>query len=416
MSARFQASKGTFDILPEESAARMRLYRAAAGAFERAGYGRIETPAFEDTELFSRGVGEATDIVRKEMFTFEDQGGRELTLRPEGTAPISRAYVEHGMHKLPQPVKLWYWGPFFRHERPQAGRFRQFHQVGAEAIGADSPLLDAETIILLDELLRSVGVSGVRLRLTSLGSPDARAAYRDELRSYLHGHEGELSDDVRGRIDLNPLRAFDSDHPGTKAVMREAPTMLDRLEGPDAEHFEAVKRLLERAGVPFEIDASLVRGLDYYSRTVFEFESQKLGAQAALGGGGRYDGLVAELGGPPTAAVGWAAGIERILLAAEQPDEGPVLDVYVVASETQRERGLAIVTELRRAGLRADLDHAGRSNKGQMKQADRSGAPHAVLLDDGGGAILRGMSSGEQRELDLSRLREELERGVNPKR
>ncbi|CAN5593473.1 histidine--tRNA ligase [soil metagenome] len=416
MSARFQASKGTFDILPEESRARARLYFAAAGAFERAGYGRIETPAFEDTELFSRGVGEATDIVRKEMFTFEDQGGRELTLRPEGTAPISRAYVEHGMHKLPQPVKLWYWGPFFRHERPQAGRFRQFHQVGAEAIGADSPLLDAETIILLDELLRAVGVAGVRLRLTSLGSPESRARYREELRGYLRGHEDKLSDDVRERIDLNPMRAFDSDHPGTKQVMSEAPTMLDRLEDSDAEHFEAVKRLRERAGVPFEVDPSLVRGLDYYSRTVFEFESQKLGAQAALGGGVRYDCLVAELGGPPTAAVGWAAGIERILLAAEAHDDGPGLDVYVVASDDQRERGLAIVTELRRAGLRADLDHAGRSNKGQMKKADRSGAPHAVVLDEEGGAILRGMQSGEQRELDLSRLREELDRGVDKPR
>jgi histidyl-tRNA synthetase len=414
MSARFQASKGTFDVLPADSAVRERLYTAAAGLFDRAGYGRIETPAFEDTELFTRGVGEATDIVRKEMFTFSDQGGRELTLRPEGTAPISRAYVEHGMHKLAQPVKLWYWGPFFRHERPQAGRFRQFNQIGVEAIGADSPLIDAETIILLDELLRAVGVAGVRLRLTSLGSHDARAAYRKELRKYLHGHEDELSSDVRERIDLNPLRAFDSDHPGTKAVMSEAPTMLDRLEGEDAEHFEAVKRLLERAGVPFEVDAGLVRGLDYYSRTVFEFESDRLGAQAALGGGGRYDGLVAELGGPPTAAVGWAAGIERILLAAEHQDDGPGLDVYVVASDSQRERGLAVVTELRRAGLRADLDHAGRSAKGQMKQADRSGAPHAVLLDDDGGAVLRGMSSGAQRELDLSRLGEELERGVDP--
>jgi histidyl-tRNA synthetase len=192
--------------------------------------------------------------------------------------------------------------------------------------------------------------------------------------------------------------------------------MLERLEGEDAEHFEAVQRLLERAGVPFEVDASLVRGLDYYSRTVFEFESDKLGAQAALGGGGRYDGLVSELGGPPTAAVGWAAGIERILLAAEDHDDGPGLDVYVVAGDSQRERGLAIVTELRRAGLRADLDHAGRSNKGQMKQADRSGAPHAVLLDEDGSAILRGMQSGEQRELDLSRLSEELERGVDSKR
>lgn len=410
MSARFQAPRGTFDVLPAESEQRARVYVAAAQIFARAGYGRIETPAFEDTELFRRGVGEATDIVSKEMFSFTDQGGRELTLRPEGTAPICRAYVEHGMHKLAQPVKLWYWGPFFRHERPQAGRFRQFNQLGLEAIGSDSPLVDAEAIVLLDELLRTLAVPGVRLRLGSLGSPAARAAYRDELREYLRAHEGELAPEVRDRIDQNPLRAFDSDHEGTKAVMAEAPTMLERLEGEDAEHFAEVRRLLEHAGVAYELDPSLVRGLDYYTRTVFEFTCDELGAQSGVGGGGRYDGLIAELGGPETPAVGWAAGIERILLALGEEPQPTGLDVFVAAAEGQRERALAAVTELRRAGFRADLDLAGRSMKGQMKQANRTGAAKAVVLDEDGTAKLRDMETGDQEEIALGGLVEALSR------
>ncbi len=410
MSARFQAPRGTFDVLPAESEQRARVYVAAAQIFARAGYGRIETPAFEDTELFRRGVGEATDIVSKEMFSFTDQGGRELTLRPEGTAPICRAYVEHGMHKLAQPVKLWYWGPFFRHERPQAGRFRQFNQLGLEAIGSDSPLVDAEAIVLLDELLRTLAVPGVRLRLGSLGSPAARAAYRDELREYLRAHEGELAPEVRDRIDQNPLRAFDSGHEGTKAVMAEAPTMLERLEGEDAEHFAEVRRLLEHAGVAYELDPALVRGLDYYTRTVFEFTCDELGAQSGVGGGGRYDGLIAELGGPETPAVGWAAGIERILLALGEEPQPTGLDVFVAAAEGQRERALAAVTELRRAGFRADLDLAGRSMKGQMKQANRTGAAKAVVLDEDGTAKLRDMETGDQEEIALGGLVEALSR------
>jgi histidyl-tRNA synthetase len=355
-------------------------------------------------------VGESTDIVQKEMFTFTDQGGRELTLRPEATAPVCRAYVEHGMHKLPQPVKLWCWGPFFRHERPQAGRFRQFHQIDLEAIGTDSPLADAEAIILLDEILRELELPGLRLRLGSLGSFEARAAYRDELRAHLRANEERLAGDVRERIDANPLRAFDSDHEGTRAVMAGAPTMLDRLEDDDAEHFEAVKRLLDNAGVAYELDGTLVRGLDYYTRTVFEFESDALGAQAALGGGGRYDGLVEELGGPATPAVGWAAGIERILLAmGEAPPPRPI-DVFIVAADQQRERALELATTARRAGVCVDLDLAGRSEKGQMKQADRSGADRAVILREDGSAHLRHMRTGEQRELDLSDVEGEIER------
>jgi histidyl-tRNA synthetase len=408
MSRKFQAPRGTFDVLPGEERVRARIEGTARDLFGRAGYGRIETPAFEDTELFVRGVGEATDIVRKEMFTFEDQGGRSVTLRPEATAPICRAYVEHGMHKLPQPVKLWAAGPFFRYEAPQAGRFRQFNQIDAEVIGSDSPLVDAELIMLLDELLSELGVPGVRLRLSSLGSPDARSAYRDELSSYLRSHESDLSRDVRDRIDANPLRAFDSDDEGTRAVMSGAPTMLDRLEGEDSEHFEEVRRLLDQAGVEYALDGTLVRGLDYYTRTVFEFTCDRLGAQSGIGGGGRYDGLVEQLGGPPTPANGWAAGVERIVFALAEDEAAAHSDVFVAAADGQRDQALALVTELRRTGLRAELDLAGRGMKGQMRQADRLGARHAVILDENGTAALRDMASGEQREVDPGRVAEEI--------
>jgi histidyl-tRNA synthetase len=403
----YQAPKGTFDILPDDAVARERLEAAARDLFARYGYGRLETPVFEDTELFERGVGESTDIVRKEMFTFEDLGGRSLTLRPEGTAPICRAYVEHGMHKLAQPVKLWYLGPFFRHERPQAGRFRQFSQVGAEAIGSDSPLVDAELIILLDELLHGIGVPALTLKLGSLGSPEARAAYREELIGFLRAHEGDLAEDVRERIDANPLRAFDSKDEGTRGVMAGAPTVLERLDKDDAEHFEEVRRLLDQAGIAYELDGTLVRGLDYYTRTVFAFESERLGAQSEVGGGGRYDRLVEELGGPPTPAAGWAAGVDRILLAVGEGAEEAGIDVFVVAEDGRRDRALALATELRQAGLRTDLDLAGRSVKGQMKQADRLGARRVVILE-ADGVQLRDMESGEQRALDAARAVEEL--------
>jgi histidyl-tRNA synthetase len=408
MSPRYKAPRGTFDILPEQEQVRRRIDDAARELFARAGYGRIETPAFEDTELFERGVGHATDIVRKEMFTFEDHGGRNVTLRPEGTAPICRAYVEHGMHKLPQPVKLWCAGPYFRYEAPQAGRYRQFNQIDAEAIGSGSPLVDAELIMLLDDLLGELAVPGTSLRLSSLGSPEPRATYREELKDYLRAHESALARDVRERIDANPLRAFDSDDPSTRAVMAEAPTMLDRLEGEDAEHFTEVRRLLDEAGVTYELDGTLVRGLDYYTRTVFEFTCDRLGAQSGIGGGGRYDGLVEQLGGPPTPGIGWAVGVERIVLALGEEAGTEPRDVFVAAGDGQRDRALALVTELRRAGLRAELDLADRGLKGQMRQADRLGARHAVILDEDGTAQLRDMSSGEQREVDPARVAEEI--------
>jgi histidyl-tRNA synthetase len=376
---KLQAPRGTFDVLPPDGRRRLGLVALTDEVLARAGYEPIETPVFEDTELFARGVGESTDIVQKEMFTFEDKAGRSLTLRPEATAGICRAYIEHGMHKLPQPVKVWEAGPFFRHEAPQAGRFRQFLQIDAEAIGSDDPSLDAELILLLDEILERAGTGPRRLRLSSLGTPETRAEYIEELKGFLRAREADLSEEVRSRLDQNPLRAFDADHPGTQAVMKEAPLLLDRLAADDAEHFDAVRALLDAAGLEYEIDPTLVRGLDYYTRTVFECVSERLGAQAALGGGGRYDGLIEELGGPPTPGVGWAAGIERILLAAGEAEQDHGIDVFVAG--TGRD-AFMLVGQLRSSGLRAQMEQAGRSLKGQLKQADRLGARWTVILGD----------------------------------
>jgi histidyl-tRNA synthetase len=401
MSVKLQAPRGTYDVLPEEAARRATVEEAARRILGAAGYRRIETPAFEATELFARGVGDSTDIVQKEMYTFEDGGGRSLTLRPEGTAPVARAYIEHGMQKLPQPVKLWYLSSFFRYERAQAGRQRQFWQVGTEAIGSADPAVDAESILLLAELLETLGVRDVRLRLGSLGTAETRAAYREELQAYLRTHEDRLSEEVRARIDTNPLRAFDADHPGTREIMQGAPLLLDRLSGEDAEHFAAVRALLDGADLTYEVDPTLVRGLDYYARTVFEFTSDALGAQSGVGGGGRYDGLIAQLGGPATPGVGWAAGIERILLAAgEHAVAVPVVDLFVAyAGEQQRAAGFQIVHEARRAGLAAQLELAGRSVKGQLKQADRVGARYVAILGEEG-ATVKEMESGEQETVE----------------
>jgi histidyl-tRNA synthetase len=298
-------------------------------------------------------------------------------------------------------VKLWYVGPYFRYEAPQAGRYRQFNQVGAEAIGSDSPLVDAELIGLLHDLLTAVGVPSLDLRLGSLGSPESRAEYREELQAYLRSNEGELAKEVVERIESNPLRAFDSADPSTRAVMEGAPTMLERLDDADAAHFEEVRALLDQAGIAYRLDGTLVRGLDYYTRTIFEFHSDRLGAQSQLGGGGRYDRLVYELGGPETPAVGWAAGVERILQAAEREPEPPAVDAFVaIADPGQGRRAAALVAELRRAGLAVDLDLAGRSMKGQLKQADRLGARATIILEGDGTAQLRDMQTGEQATID----------------
>ena len=403
MSDRIQAPRGTFDVLPDDAQVRTQLEASAKRILERAGYGRIETPTFEATTLFARGVGESTDVVQKEMYTFNEAEGESFTLRPEGTAPVCRAYMEHGMHKLPQPVRLWYLSTFFRRERPQQGRYRQFWQIGAEAIGSDDPAVDAETILLLAEILEAASTRELRLRLSSLGTPDTRAAYRAELQDYLHAHEDRLSPEVRDRIDLNPLRAFDADHPGTREVMRGAPLLLDRLDADDREHFETVKQLLDVADLAYEVDPTLVRGLDYYTRTVFEFTSDALGAQSGVGGGGRYDGLIEQIGGPPTPGMGWAAGVERILLASSPPSAAaPPVDLFVAYAKPEFKReAFRLAADARRAGHAARVELGGRSLKGQLKQADRAGARYVAILGDEGTA-LKDMETGEQRDVETS--------------
>jgi histidyl-tRNA synthetase len=410
--AKIKAPRGTFDVLGEDAARRTALEARARSILERAGYERIETPVFEATELFARGVGESTDIVRKEMFTFEDQAGRSLTLRPEGTAPVCRAYVEHGMHKRRQPVKLWYLSCFFRHERAQAGRYREFWQLGAEAIGSDDPAVDAESISLLATLLAEMDVRELRLRLASLGSLASRVEYRERLQAYLRANEAGLSEDVKSRIELNPLRAFDSQHEATRRVMRDAPLLRDYLTAEDAEHFAQVRALLDAAGVAYELDPTLVRGLDYYTRTLFEFTSDALGAQSGVAGGGRYDGLVEQLGGPPAGGIGWAAGIERIMLAGEAgaastgtgsahaPPPAP-LELFVALDGEDaglRAEAFALLSEARSAGLSAQMDLGGRSLKGQLGHADALRARFVAIVADGH-STLKDMQGGGQQQL-----------------
>jgi histidyl-tRNA synthetase len=323
------------------------------------------------------------------MYTFEDAGGRSLTLRPEGTAPVCRAYLEHGMHTLAQPVKLWYLGSYYRQEKPQAGRFRQFWQIGAEAIGSDDPAVDAELIVLLHSLLGELEVRGLRLRLGSLGSLDARAEYRERLTAFLRANAERL----------NPLRAFDAKDRGTQEVMRDAPLLLDSLSDEDREHFDEVCARLRVAGIDWELDGTLVRGIDYYTRTIFEFTSDALGAQSGVAGGGRYDGLIELLGGPPTPGMGWAAGLERMLLAAgERPAPPPMTDLFV-AHEDRGVEAFALTAEARAAGLAVQQELAGRSLKGQLKQADRAGARYVAILG-ADGIRLRDMDSGEQEDLE----------------
>ena len=412
---RAAAPRGTRDVLPAEARVRERVIDAAREAFARYGYGAIVTPTFEETEVFVRGVGTSTDVVRKEMYTFEDRGGRSLTLRPEGTAPVARAFVQHGMHKLPLPVKLWYLAPMFRYEAPQSGRYREHWQLGAEAIGSGDPLLDAEVIALLDGILRALEVPGLTLRIGSMGDAESRASHRELLVAYLEAHRDALDEDARERARENPLRLFDTKDPRVAEVMRGAPALLDHLSPAASEHRAAVLGALDRVGVAYEEDPSLVRGFDYYTMTVFEFASDRLGAQSAVGGGGRYDGLVEALGGPPTPGIGFGAGIERIVLAigGEGAAGGPPLDCYLAVPDAAlREEALALLERLRAAGVRCDWDLRGRSMKGMMRHAASLGARRAVILGprehEAGVATVRDMESGEQREVPLDGLAEAL--------
>lgn len=407
---RAAAPRGTRDVLPSEARLRERVIEVARDAFGRYGYGRIVTPTFEETEVFVRGVGTSTDVVRKEMYTFQDQGGRSLSLRPEGTAPVVRAFVQHGMHKQQLPVKLWYLAPMFRYEAPQSGRYREHWQIGAEAIGSDDPLLDAEVIALLDGIYRRLEVPGVRLRVGSMGDAESRGPYRKRLVEYLERHRSALDADAQDRMRDNPLRLFDTKDPRVGEVMAAAPTLLDNLSPAAQQHRERVLEALERLGIAYEEDPTLVRGFDYYTMTVFEFTSDRLGAQSAVGGGGRYDGLVEALGGPPTPGIGFGAGIERIILAIGGPDEGPgPLDCYLAVPDAAlRPDMLTLLERLRAAGLRCESDLRGRSLKAMMRHASALGARYAVIVGprdyEEGMATVRDMASGEQRQVPLGEL------------
>ncbi len=382
----------------------------AAGIMATHGFGRVVTPTFEETDVFVRGVGTATDIVRKEMYTFEDRGGRSLTLRPEGTAPVARAYAEHGMHKQPQPVKLWYLAPMFRYEAPQSGRFREHWQVGAEAFGSDDPLLDAEMIALLWEIYERLGVPGVRLRISSMGDPEGRGPYREALLGYLAAHADALPGDARERMGENPLRLFDMTDAAVRAVMADAPRLRDHLGDGAREHHEQVLAALRLLGIAYEEDPTLVRGLDYYTRTVFEFTCDHLGAQSGIGGGGRYDGLVASLGGPEVPGVGFGTGVERITMALGGEATSPALvDAYLAVPDAAIRLALMpLLRDLRRSGLRVEAGTAGRGLKAMMRHASGLGAAHVIIVGARehaeGLATIRDMQTGDQVEVPVGEI------------
>lgn len=414
-SRTFTAPKGTKDVLPPESWRWQWLTRLAMDTFALAGFAPVFTPDFEHTELFERSVGNESEVVTKQMYTFPDRGGRSLTLRPEGTAPVMRALLEHGLERGALPVKLAYCQPMFRYERPQKGRTRQHLQLGAEGIGSENPLLDAEVIELSNRFLASAGLEPVLL-LNSIGheDPSCRQGYIKVLSGFLHEHSAELASEDRARIDTNPLRTFDSKEERTVALMRHAPLLSDHICAACREHFDAVCGALGDLKVRFEVEPRLVRGLDYYTRTTFEYQVSGLGAQSAVGGGGRYDGLSEALGGPRLPGIGFGLGVERILLALEgtgtlaEAPEGSV-QVYVVALGERAARAtLTLATDLRRRGIGADFDLMGRSMKGQMKDASRSGARWAVILGEEemttGTATLKDLETSEQKNLPLAEV------------
>jgi histidyl-tRNA synthetase len=349
------------------------------------GYRKIVTPGFEDTDLFIRTSGEGSDVVQKETYTFEDRGGRSLTLRPEATAPICRAYLEHGMHRDPQPVKLYTVGPMWRYDRPQKGRYREHWQLSVEAIGSDDPAVDAELIQFYDELLRRLGVRDYVLALNSIGDQNCRPAYVQQLEAWLDEHDADLDEEARAKRRTTPLRVFDVKSERVQSVLAGAPKIGEALCDACREHFEQVRRFLDALGVRYELSPTLVRGLDYYTRTTFEFKDEAIGAQDTICGGGRYDGLIEAIGGPPTPAIGFGAGIERLLLslpAGEIEPEG--IDVFFVADEgVDRTLIAAALAELRRRNISADMDYAGRSVKGQWTQASRLGARRVEVVEPG---------------------------------
>lgn len=403
------APKGVPDYVPPTSAEFKAVKDAFTSAAHAAGYEHVELPIFEETSLFARGVGESTDVVSKEMYTFADRGGRSVTLRPEGTAGVMRAVIEHNLDRGQLPVKLVYNGPFFRYERPQAGRYRQLQQVGVEAIGVDDPALDAEVIALAHRCFSSIGLNGFRLELTSLGDWDDRPAYRQKLQDFLA--KLPLDEETQRRAQLNPLRVLDDKRPEMQEILAEAPLMLDHLSDSSREHFETVTRLLDDLGVGYTINPRMVRGLDYYTKTCFEFVHDGLGAQSGIGGGGRYDGLMAQLGGQDLSGIGFGLGVDRALLALEAEEKkastGRRVDVYGVAlGQEAKRRMVGIVDDLRERGVAADMSYGDRGLKGAMKGADRAGALYALVLGDKelaeGTVTVKDLGTHEQHEVDLA--------------
>lgn len=408
-AARFSAPKGIPDYYPPRSAEFIAVRDGLTRAARLAGFGHIELPVFEDTALFARGVGESTDVVSKEMYTFADRGDRSVTLRPEGTAGVMRSVIEHGLDRGPLPVKLSYAGPFFRYERPQAGRYRQLQQVGIEAIGVDDPALDAEVIAIADEGFRSLGLTGFRLEITSLGDDTCRPQYRELLQKFLL--ELPLDEATRQRAEINPLRVLDDKRKEVQEMTADAPLMLDHLSESARAHFDAVLGHLDRLKVPYTVNPRMVRGLDYYTKTTFEFVHEGLGAQSGIGGGGRYDGLMAQLGGQELSGIGFGIGVDRTVLALEAEGievAGPSrCEVYgVPLGDAAMSEMVAIAAQLRAAGIRVDLAYGGRGVKGAMKGADRSGARFALVLGDrdleSGVIGLKDLGNGDQREIALA--------------
>jgi histidyl-tRNA synthetase len=382
---KIQAPKGVSEYVPPRSAAFEFVRESLIEPARKAGYQLIELPVFEDTELFTRGVGESTDVVSKEMYTFQDRGDRSITLRPEGTAGVMRAVIEHGLDRGQLPAKLWYSGQFFRAERPQAGRYRQFYQVGIEAIGLDDAAIDAEVIAIADAGFKAIGLSKYRLEITSLGDADSRAAHRVDLVKFISGMK--LDEATTARAALNPLRLFDDKRPEIKDAMAKAPLLVDYLSESSRAHFEQVKKYLDVLGISYVLNPRMVRGLDYYTGTTFEFVHELLGAQSGIGGGGRYDGLMAELGGQSLSGIGFGLGVDRALLAAEAEgvinENSFVSDLFIIPlGDVAKEMAMKIASQLRNAGKSIEIAFGDRALKGAMKGADKSGARYVIVLGE----------------------------------
>jgi len=400
--SKFQAPKGVSEYFPPNSASFEYVRDQLLKSAKLAGYELIELPVFEDTEVFTRGVGESTDVVSKEMYTFEDRGGRSITLRPEGTAGVMRAVIEHNLDRGQLPVKLFYTGPFFRAERPQAGRYRQFYQVGIEAIGYNDPTIDVEVIAVADSAFKALGLKQYRLNITSLGDAKSRDSHRTDLVKFISTLK--LDDATIERAKINPLRLFDDKRDEIRSAMAKAPILLDYLSSESAEHFEEVKRLLSEINIDYVINPRMVRGLDYYTGTTFEFDHQLLGAQSGIGGGGRYDGLMSSLGGSDVSGIGFGLGVDRILMACQAENCLPAsinqLDLFIVPiTEKGKSLGFKLISDLRTAGIGCDMAYGDRGLKGGMKAADKSQALFALVLGDdevvSGKCELKLMSSGE---------------------